>query len=276
MAKRLNFSKWHGHGNDFIIIDDRANRFTFSKKLVAQLGDRNFGIGCDQFMVIRNSKKADFKMELYNQDGGKAEMCGNGIRCFAVYLYSRKITRKKLLEIETGAGIIRPKIKSDGTVEVDMGTPILEGRKIPVARDGLIVNQPLKIGAGRFSFTAVSMGNPHAVIFGHTLDEAEFQKYGPAIESHPLFPKRINVEFVHLISRKKVRAKVWERGAGPTLACGTGACAIAVAGVLNGLTDRKVTVVLPGGSLKIEWREDSNRVFMTGPATEVFNGTLKV
>jgi len=275
MAKKIKFSKWHGAGNDFIIIDDRDKKIHFTKKLVSFLGDRHFGVGFDQMMVIRKSRKADFRMDLFNCDGSRVEMCGNGIRCFAMYLYDRKITKKKELTVETDAGIIKPVIQKK-LVKVDMGTPVLDGRKIPVRRDGLIVNQPLAIGTGLFNFTAVSMGNPHAVIFGNRVDSEFVQKHGPVIETHPLFPKKINVEFAKIVTRKAIDLRVWERGAGETLACGTGACATVVASVLNGFTERDVTVSLPGGKLKISWDEKTNHVFMTGSATEVFNGEISI
>jgi len=273
MAGLVKFSKWHGLGNDFIIIDDRRNSLRFSRKKVAFLCDRNFGIGCDQLMIIRKSTKADFRMDLYNQDGSRAEMCGNGIRCFAMYLLKRRITRKTELAVETDAGIIRTSVKGR-RVKVDMGEPLLDGPAIPVRMKGRVIAAPLETEAGKFSFTAVSMGNPHAVIFVEDAVAVDLKRNGPIIENHPLFPNRTNVEFVQVLSNGKVKLRVWERGAGATLACGTGACATAVAGVLNGLTGRTVSVVLPGGTLKIRWDEKSNHVFMTGPATEVFNGAV--
>jgi len=273
MADLVKFSKWHGLGNDFIIIDDRRNSRRFSRKQVAFLGDRNFGIGCDQLMIIRKSTKADFRMDLYNQDGSRAEMCGNGIRCFAMYLLKRRITRKTDLAIETDAGIIRTSVKGR-QVKVDMGEPVLDGPAIPVLMKGSLIAAPLETEAGKFSFTAVSMGNPHAVIFVEDASAVDLERNGPVIENHPLFPNRTNVEFAQVLSNRKVKLRVWERGAGATLACGTGACATAVAGALNGLTGRTVSVVLPGGTLKIRWDKKSNHVFMTGPAVEVFNGAV--
>lgn len=275
MSKTMKFSKWQGLGNDFIIIDDRDNKYRLMEKQISFLCHRNFGIGCDQLMVVRKSRKADFRMELYNQDGGRAEMSGNGIRCFAMYITGKRLSRKKELEIETDAGIIRPKIKGE-VVAVDMGEPILQGRQIPMHRDGQVVNAPLETDNGIFNITAVSMGNPHVVIFVSDVEKVNLEKHGPALENHPVFPNRSNVEFAQIVARDRIKLRVWERGAGPTLACGTGACATVVAGVLNGLTKRKVTVSLPGGRLDINWDEETNRVFMTGPAVEVFNGVTTV
>ncbi|MDH5542065.1 MAG: diaminopimelate epimerase [Nitrospinota bacterium] len=287
MAKEVKFSKWHGLGNDFVIVDDRAGKFRFGAALLKKLGDRHYGIGFDQFMVVRKPSnlskaakargevQADFRMELYNSDGSIAEMCGNGIRCFAMFLKERKITKKANLAVETGAGIIRTSIKGK-LVEVDMGEPILDGPKIPVHREGRMISQPVNTKNGFYSVTAVSMGNPHAVIFVNDVAKVELEKDGPMLETHPSFPNRTNVEFAQVESRNSINLRVWERGAGATLACGTGACATAVAGVLNNLSDRIVSVNLPGGTLKIRWDEGTNRVFMTGPAVEVFNGAFLI
>lgn len=265
MRSAVKFAKYQGLGNDFIILDDRAGRLKFTKKKIRRLCDRRLGIGCDQLIIAKRSGKADFKMTLYNRDGSSAEMCGNGIRCLARFLYDRKITKKKNLAFETGAGIVKTKIIKGG-VEVDMGEPLLgekQGRSFS-----------LKTGAGKFNITAVSMGNPHAVIFVKNAEAVELEKCGRAVETHAFFPKKTNVEFAQIITRKKILLRVWERGAGATPACGTGACATLVAAVTNKLSEKNVSVLMPGGTLKIRWDEKTNHVFMTGPAEESFTGHL--
>jgi diaminopimelate epimerase len=268
------FTKMHGGGNDFIFIDCLKTSVDDLEALAKKLCDRRFGIGADQLLTVQPSKVADFKMEIYNADGGQVEMCGNGIRCFAKYVYDHGITRKRELEVETLAGIIRPKIV--GTqVEVDMGEPILEGRKIPVDADGEIKNRPLAVDGETYEVTCVSMGNPHCVLYLEDIDSVDLAKTGPSFEHHPFFPKRVNTEFIKILASNEVNMRVWERGAGETWACGTGACAVAVAGVITGRTERELTVHLKGGDLLIEWR-DNNRVYMTGGADEVFRGTVTV
>jgi diaminopimelate epimerase len=271
---KLQFTKMHGAGNDFVFIDCLTNDIENLEAIAKQLCDRRFGIGADQLLTVHPSKVADFKMEIYNADGGQVEMCGNGIRCFAKYVYDHGITQKRALEVETLAGIIRPKIVGD-LVEVDMGEPILEGRKIPVDADGEIKNRPLTVQGKVYEVTCVSMGNPHAVIYLNDIDSLDLAKIGRDFEHHPFFPKRVNTEFVKILSPTEVRQRTWERGAGETWACGTGASAVGVAGVITGRTERKVTVHLKGGDLVIEWRAD-DRVYMTGGATEVFHGTIQL
>ncbi len=271
---RLDFTKMHGLGNDFIILDDREGSLTTLPELAKRLCHRRFGIGADQLLLIRPSQVADFRMVIYNADGSEAEMCGNGIRCFSRYLLEKGITDRHDLEIETGAGIIEVKVRED-LVEVDMGEPRLEAEEIPVNLEGRIVSHPLRIMDRDFQITCVSMGNPHTVVFVNDVDGFPVERYGPHIEKHPLFPKRTNVEFVEVLSDRKMKMRVWERGAGETMACGTGACATLVAGVLNGLTHRRATIHLRGGDLDILWGED-NHVFMTGPAEKVFEGWIEV
>ena len=268
------FTKMHGCGNDFIFIDCLKNDVPDLGTIAGRLCDRRFGIGADQLLTVHPSKIADFKMEIYNADGSQVEMCGNGIRCFAKYVYEHGLTRNKELEVETLAGIIRPRIVGD-LVEVDMGAPILEGRKIPVDADGQIVNRPLIVEGRTYSVTCVSMGNPHCVIYLDDIESLDLKKVGPGFEHHAFFPKRVNTEFIKLLSPDEVNMRVWERGAGETWACGTGASAVAVAGVLGGKTETKLTVHLKGGDLFIEWRHN-NRVYMTGAAEEVFQGRVKV
>lgn len=251
------------------------------KSLMKKLSDRKFGIGFDQALILKTSKKADFTMEIYNFDGSKVEMCGNGIRCFANYIWSRGLSKKKVLEIETMAGIIRPeKAGKDGKlVKVDMGEPILEAKKIPttVKNDLSLLDYPVKLKDGSTHLvTTVSMGNPHAVVFVKDVDKFDVHGIGVQIENHKLFPKRINVEFIEVKSKSRLKMRVWERGTGETLACGTGACAAQVASFLHGKTNRTATLELLGGNLKIEWNKDNNRVYMTGPAEEVFTGTVNI
>lgn len=264
----------HGAGNDFVFLDCLKQNIDNLESIAKKLCDRRFGIGADQLLTVHPSKVADFKMEIYNADGSQVEMCGNGIRCFAKYVYDHGFTQKRELEVETLAGIIRPRIVGD-LVEVDMGEPILEGRKIPVDADGEIKNRPLTVDGKTYEVTCVSMGNPIACFIWMTSIPSISKKIGPRFEHHPFFPKRVNTEFIKVINPKEVNMRVWERGAGETWACGTGASAVGVAGVMTGRTERKVTTHLKGGDLLIEWR-DNNRVYMTGRAEEVFHGTVVV
>ena len=303
----------HGLGNDFVIIDNRNKRLKNFSRLAKSLCDRRFGIGADQLLILDNSRKADFRMRIYNSDGSEVEMCGNGIRCLAKYIWDNKLeTRNSKLEtrklamvrqgsstlsslpkgsplsIETLAGIIRPQ-KSGSNIKVDMGEPILEPEKIPVSsivnrsprakptgQLSIVKNYPVKIDRKIFKITCVSMGNPHAVIVANDIKKAPISKYGPMIERHRLFPKRTNVEFIQVLNRKNINMRVWERGAGETMACGTGASAAVVAANLLGLTDRKVSVRLAGGRMLIEWSAKDNHVYMTGPAQNVFEGTVEI
>lgn len=274
----LRFTKMHGLGNDFVLIDcrDKAVNDQLSEvgDLSKRLCHRRFGIGADQVLLLYPSKIADFKMLIYNADGSEVEMCGNGIRCLAKYIWDRGLSGKDLLSIETAAGIIKPE-RAGQMVKVDMGEPVLEGRLIPVNIDGMVKDFPLKIADKEFKITAVSMGNPHAIIFVDDVDSVDVKGYGPLIEKHILFPKRTNIEFIQVLGPENIKMRVWERGAGETMACGTGASAAGVAAFIKGHTGRRVNVALAGGELLIEWEED-NHVYMTGPATEVFEGTVKI
>ena len=277
---KLSFTKMHGNGNDFIVIDCRDKKVSSLNGLNSlsvssiRLCDRRFGIGADQVLLLYGSDRADFMMRIFNADGSEVEMCGNGIRCFAKYIWDRDLSSKTVLEVETLAGIIRPE-KAGDMVKVDMGRPELDGRKIPVNLDGLIKDYPLRIEDRDFAITCVSMGNPHAVIVVDDVAKFDVRRYGPPIENHQLFPKRINVEFIQVVDRKTIKMRVWERGSGETMACGTGACAAAVASNLKGLTEKKVVVQLLGGDLIIELPDDGH-VYMTGPAEEVFEGTISL
>lgn len=281
---RLSFTKMQSLGNDFILIDDRGSRLRDIKTLSRFLCNRRFGIGADQLLILKNSKKADFRMRIFNSDGSEVEMCGNGIRCLAKYIWDKKFkiqdSRFKIegLRIETLAGI--KYIKRVGKlIQVDMGEPILEPEKIPVSsrvkgHGSQVMNYPLKVKDREFKITCVSMGNPHTVIVVDDVKSFPVYEYGPMIENHEIFPDRTNVEFIKIQDRRNIIMRVWERGAGETMACGTGASAVTVASSLLGLTDRKVTVHLLGGRLKIEWAEKDNHVYMTGDAVEVFEGTI--
>jgi len=274
----LRFTKMHGLGNDFVLIDCRDKTVSGQASAISNLSKRlchrRFGVGADQVLLLYPSNIADFKMVIFNADGSEVEMCGNGIRCFAKYIWDRKLSDKKVLSVETAGGIIRPE-RSGQMVKVDMGEPVLEGRLIPVNIDGMVKDFPLIIEDKEFKITAVSMGNPHAVIFVDDLDGFDVKRYGSRIENNGLFPRRINVEFIEVLDSERIRMRVWERGSGETMACGTGASAAAVAASLKGFTGKRVNVILAGGELLIEWKED-NHVYMTGPAVEVFEGSMEL
>lgn len=271
---KIKFTKMHGIGNDFILLDCTKKDMPGVQRIVKKLSDRRFGVGFDQALILRKSKKADFRMDIYNNDGGRVEMCGNGIRCLAHYIWTKRLSRKKRLEIETLAGIICT--ERDGElVKVDMGEPVLEGELIPTAATGPVVDYLLEALDRVFPVTCVSMGNPHCVIFVDDVDNFPVEKYGPVLEVNKFFPKRTNVEFIEVVNRKRLKMRVWERGSGETLACGTGATAAAVAAYIKGLAGKKVKVALKGGVLAIEWAED-NHAYMTGPAQTVFTGTAEL
>ncbi|ODA40967.1 diaminopimelate epimerase [Desulfosporosinus sp. BG] len=273
----MEFVKMHGLGNDFVFLDHFSVVVDVDySELARKLCHRQFGIGGDGLIVILPSEVADARMRIINSDGSEPEMCGNGIRCFARYVYDQGIVKHNPMRVETLAGVLTLKlnIQDDQVhgVQVDMGEPILRADLIPVLSHGEpVVGQSLEVLGETFQYTAVSMGNPHCLIFVDDFSTLDFERVGPAIEKHSLFPRKTNVEFIQINSSKEMIMKVWERGAGPTLACGTGACASVVAAVLNNKTERAVTVHLPGGDLFIEWGAD-NHVYMTGPATYVFKG----
>ncbi len=274
---KIEFTKMHGLGNDFILLDLRKRSISGLAGLIKKLSHRRFAIGFDQALILKESKKADFRMDIYNADGGLVEMCGNGIRCFAKYIWDRKLSKKKVLSIETLAGIMKPE-KEGALIKVDMGEPILEARLIPIRTSANlkkeVIDMPFKAGKKSFKITCVSMGNPHAVIFVDDVAGFPVSGLGPVIEASAKFPQGTNVEFVEVINSKRLKMRVWERGAGETLACGTGACAAVVAANLTGRIKRSATVELLGGELKIELGKD-NRVYMTGPAVESFSGSIE-
>ncbi len=274
----IKFTKMHGTGNDYVIIDGRKLKTASYGKLARAMSDRHYGVGSDGILVLLESKTADFRMRMFNPDGSEAEMCGNGIRCFARYLYDNRITNKKELRIETAAGTksleLVVKNKHVTSITVTMGEPILRRDRIPmIGNQGMVVGESLQMEDGsRFTITAVSMGNPHAVIFVEEIDKFPVDKYGPLVEHHRLFPNRTNVEFIKVLNRNEVVQRTWERGTGETLSCGTGASAVTAACVLNKLTERKILIHLRGGDLRTEWREDDNTIYLSGPAVEVFKG----
>lgn len=269
----IKFTKMHALGNDFIVIDMRSHSIGNLPVFARRYCHRRFGIGADQMILLDSSKSADFRMGIYNADGSEVEMCGNGIRALAKYIWDRGMSAKDTLHIETLAGTIKPS-RAGYLIRVDMGAPILDGRQIPVNLDGRVIDHPLQVEGQWLDMTCVSMGNPHAVFFVDDVDSFPVATIGPAIENHPLFPRRTNVEFVQVISSAELKMRVWERGAGETMACGTGASATGVASMLKGFVDSKVTVHLLGGDLIIEWDGQAGSVFMSGPATEVFEGTI--
>ncbi len=298
----LKFSKLHGLGNDYIIIDLFNQKVRKNlNKLSIKLSDRHFGVGSDGLITVEPSRKADFKMRIFNADGSEAQMCGNGLRCAVKFAYENKLIDKrklhkpqgifknilkkftilestKITKVETGRGILTTAliIGKDGKVEnicVNMSEPILEPENIPVKISSeIVVNHPFEIEGGNFRMTCISMGNPHAIFFVNNLEKIDLDRLGPAIEKHPIFPERTNVHFAEVKTRKHIKVITWERGSGRTLACGTGAAAVCVAGVLEGKTEKMVTTELPGGNLKLLWNEEDNCVYMLGPATHIFDG----
>mgnify|MGYP003588286302 CR=1 FL=1 len=273
----MKFTKWQGIGNDFVIVNGFQEKIADYASKAIEVCDRHFGIGADGLVIALPSDVADFRMRIFNSDGSEAEMCGNVTRCFARFVYETGLTSKTELAIETLAGIIRPKLIFENgvitSVCVDMGEPRLKRSEIPMVGDpeDKAVNVPLLVDNSNFAVTCVSMGNPHCIVFVDDVEDLDLQMFGRPIEIHPAFPRKTNVEFVQVLDRQTLRMRVWERGAGVTLACGTGACATLVAAVLNGKTDRRATLKLDGGELLIEWRED-NHIYKTGPAKEVFRG----
>lgn len=270
----------HGIGNDYVFIDLFSETIPEDiPSLAREMSDRHFGVGSDGIILIMPSSRADFRMRIFNADGSEGEMCGNGVRCFAKYVYERELTRKTEIAVETPAGIVMCELHLSGNrveeVTVDMGFPRLRPEMIPVADTGgereMVVDQPLVVLGKQFMVTAVSMGNPHCVVFVDSLADIPLGKYGPALEAHPFFPSRTNVEFARVVAPGEVDVAVWERGSGDTMACGTGACAVVVAGVIKGVLSRDARVRLPGGILRVRW-DENGRVYMTGPCEEVFDG----
>jgi diaminopimelate epimerase len=276
MSKKLAFTKMHGLGNDFVMIDAVRQDIQLTEAQVRYLADRNFGVGCDQLLVVEPAQApgVDFRYRIFNADGGEVEQCGNGARCFARFVFDQGLTDKREIRVETKKGIITPRLEADGNVTVDMGVPVLNPADVPFVSDSDAWVQPLDVAGTVVAITAVSMGNPHAVQVVADVDAAPVAVQGPLIEHHARFPARVNAGFLQVVDEHRVRLRVFERGAGETLACGTGACAAVVAGILRELVVSPVTVETRGGELTIAWDGIGTPVMMTGPAVTVFSGTL--
>lgn len=277
----MKFTKMHGIGNDYVYVNCFTETVENPEETARFVSDRHFGIGSDGLILIKPSETADFEMDMYNSDGSRGAMCGNGIRCVAKYVYDYGLTDKTSICVSTRSGIKQLELTvEDGKVsqvKVDMGAPILEAARIPVRTEQeQVVSQPITVQEREFEMTCVSMGNPHCVVPVEDVDGLDLEKIGPCFEHHSCFPDRVNTEFIRVIDRNTVQMRVWERGAGETWACGTGACAVAVACILNGWTEEEVLVKLRGGDLKIHWDKKKNTVFMTGPATVVFDGEINI
>lgn len=277
----MRFTKMQGIGNDYVYVNCFREEVKNPKELAIKVSDRHFGIGSDGLILIKPSKTADFQMAMYNADGSEGAMCGNGIRCVAKYVYDYGLTREETISIETKSGIKYLNLTvANGKVQdvrVNMGAPILTAEKIPVVSEQeKVINEEIEVEGQVYHMTAVSMGNPHAVVYMSDVKGLAIEEIGPKFEQHSRFPDRINTEFVRVIDEHTVEMRVWERGSGETLACGTGACAVAVASILNGFVKDEVTVKLLGGDLKIHWDQDEDIVYMTGPATVVFDGEIEL
>lgn len=274
---KFNFSKWHGLGNDFVIVNGLEEKKQNYNEMAIEVCNRHFGIGADGLVVLLPSAIADFQIRIFNSDGSEAEMCGNVTRCIARYVFEYGLTSKKKITLETKAGIIKPELifidDKLNTIRVDMGEPRLARAEIPMLgnTNEQVISEVLLVGGVEYFITCVSMGNPHCIVFVEDITSIDLSIIGPKIETHPVFPNKTNVEFVQVINKQRIRMRVWERGAGVTMACGTGTCATLVAAVLNNKTDRQAIVELDGGELFIEWGLD-NHVYMSGPALEVFRG----
>ena len=274
----LKFTKMHGAGNDFVVLDGVRQHIELDPEQLRLLADRHFGVGCDQILLVEKaqSKEADFRYRIFNADGGEVEQCGNGARCFMRFVHDQQLTPKREIVVETRSGLITPRLEQDGRVTVDMGTPIFEPARIPFDGGHGAVSEPLEVAGATLDISALSMGNPHAVQVVDDINLAPVEKLGPLIEHHPRFHKRVNAGFMQIMDRNHIKLRVYERGAGETLSCGTGACAAAVAGIRRGLLDSPVSVATRGGTLTISWGGDGAAVLMTGPAITVFTGEINL
>lgn len=276
---KLRFTKMHGLGNDFVVIDGISQKVRLSEEKVRKLADRRFGVGCDQVLIVEvpQNPDVDFRYRIYNADGSEVENCGNGARCFARFVSDRKLTGKRNIIVETANGIMTLYIQDNDDVRVDMGSPRLAPAELPFSAEQQAISYPLALANGvSLDIGAVSMGNPHAVVLVDDVNTAPVESQGPEIEAHSRFPQRVNAGFMQIISRQEINLRVFERGSGETLACGTGACAAVVAGRLRNLLDSNVRVNLPGGSMTIEWQGEGHSVLMSGPAATVFHGQIKI
>jgi diaminopimelate epimerase len=274
----ISFTKMHGLGNDFVVIDATAQPIELTTEQIQYLANRRFGIGCDQVLLVEPPRQpeVDFTYRIFNADGGEVEQCGNGARCFARYVRDHGLTRKTDISVATSAGVITLHVEADGQITVNMGVPRFEPEKIPFEAEARADVYSLKLQTTEVEASVVSMGNPHAVLRVDQVDDAPVNSLGPQIEAHPRFPRRVNVGFMQIVDRQHIHLRVYERGAGETLACGTGACAAVVVGRQRGWLDDKVTVSLPGGNLKIQWSGEGHSVMMTGPAVSVFEGRVRL
>lgn len=275
---KLSFTKMQGLGNDFVVIDAYSQPVSLTNTQIKQIADRHFGVGCDQLLVVEKTSNpsADFRYRIFNADGGEVEQCGNGARCFVRFVHDKKLTGKSQICVETASGIIYPKLEDNGLVTVDMGAPRFEPAEIPFVADKLAETYPLQVGNEVVTISSVSMGNPHAIQIVQNVDTAAIESQGPLIVNHERFPQRVNAGFMQIIDEHHIKLRVFERGAGETLACGTGACAAAVAGIQLGKLQSPVTVSMRGGQLSIAWQGGSASVMMTGPAVTVFEGQLSL
>jgi diaminopimelate epimerase len=273
---KLKFTKMHGLGNDFVVIDGISQPLALSAEQFRFLADRHFGIGCDQILLVETPTRADadFRYRIFNADGGEVEQCGNGARCFVRFVHDKGLTGKSEIRVETASGIIEPRLEADGQVTVNMGAPRFEPEEIPFIAEKRALTYPLRVGGETIEFSVLSMGNPHAVQVVDNADGAPVAAQGPLVEHHPAFPARVNAGFMQIVDRGRIKLRVFERGSGETLACGTGACAAVVAGITRGLLDDKVTVGTRGGELTIRWAGEGRPVWMTGPAVSVFEGEI--
>lgn len=274
----LKFTKMHGAGNDFVVFDGVRQHIALTPETLRFLADRHFGIGCDQLLLVEKTQHpdADFRYRIFNADGGEVEQCGNGARCFVRFVHDQGLTQKRAITVETKSGLISPRLEEDGRVTVDMGEPIFEPARIPFTSASNAVVQPLEVDGGVVQISAVSMGNPHAVQVVDDVETAPVARLGPLIEQHPRFPNRVNAGFMQVVDRGHIKLRVYERGAGETLSCGTGACAAVAAGIRRGLLDESVQVATRGGVLTIRWPGIGQPVLMTGPAVAVFEGTINL
>ena len=275
---RIKFSKMHGLGNDFVVLDGVRQSLALSPAQLRFLGDRHFGVGCDQILVVEKATRADvdFRYRIFNADGGEVEQCGNGARCFVRFVHDQGLTDKREIRVETMRGVICPRLEDDGQVTVDMGEPQFAAARIPFVSDSDDLEQTLDLGGEQVTITALSMGNPHAVQVVADVDAAPVALQGPLIESHPRFPQRVNAGFMQVLNRQAIALRVYERGAGETLACGTGACAAVAVGIARGLLDSPVRVTTRGGELSIAWEGQGTPVLMSGPAVTVFTGEIEL
>jgi len=277
---KLRFTKMHGQGNDFVLIDAVRQEVALTPEIARRIADRHFGVGCDQILVVEKARSADtdFRYRIYNADGGEVEQCGNGSRCFVRFVLDQGLATKREIRVETASGVIVPKLEDSGQVTVDMGAPRFDPREIPfdAPRGEPKLVYPLTVAGATLEVSVLSMGNPHAVQVVEDVERAPVTTQGPLIERHPAFPKRVNAGYMQLVSRSHVKLRVWERGAGETLACGTGACAAVVAGIRRELLDGEVTVTTRGGDLKIRWLGQGHPVMMTGDAARVFDGEIEI